>query len=150
MGFRNDVCLLSLERPAQPQTEYMKDGMVTAILEQSPPHGTCSKYVPANTWYKSAYSAYTNLIWGSRVGMCYFQCKLCLRCMCYFKIEMWRLYKFVYGHVFTEGFMFRGTVNNTCLHHSIKYISCKTCTHINKIIFEFSNTMQNSCIWVLN
>lgn len=42
-----------------------------------------------------------------------------LRCRSYFKIDMWRLYKFVYGHVFTEGFMFRGTVNNTCLHHSI-------------------------------
>lgn len=37
--------------------------------------------------------------------------------MCYFKID--RLYKFVYGHVFTECFMFIGTVNNKCLHHSI-------------------------------
>lgn len=48
LGFWNDVCL-SLKRPAQSQTEYMKDDIVTTILEQSPLNGTCSNYVPANT-----------------------------------------------------------------------------------------------------
>lgn len=32
---------------------------------------------------------------------------------------MWWLYKFVYGYVFIEGFMFRGIVNNMCLYYFI-------------------------------